>query len=79
MASGVVVSHVANRLTRSCFCVAQAVDIDGDVVSARQALITAGGFQMTLFIWILRRERLLLATLDDKLRADTRAGVELLR
>jgi predicted nucleic acid-binding protein len=64
--------------------VAQAVDINGDVVSARQALITARGFQLSaydaVYLDLARRERLPLATLDDKLRAaSARAGVELLR
>ena len=64
--------------------VAQAVDINSDVVSARQALITARGFQLSaydaVYLDLARRERLPLATLDDKLRAAAaRAGVELLR
>ena len=64
--------------------VAQAVDINGDVVSARQALITARGFQFSaydaVYLDLARRERLPLATLDAKLRAAAaRAGVELLR
>jgi predicted nucleic acid-binding protein len=64
--------------------VAQAVDVNSDVVSARQALITARGFQLSaydaVYLDLARRERLPLATLDDKLRAAAaRAGVELLR
>ena len=64
--------------------VAQAVDINSDVVSARQALTTARGFHLSaydaVYLDLARRERLPLATLDDKLRAAAaRAGVELLR
>jgi predicted nucleic acid-binding protein len=64
--------------------VAQAVDVNSDIVSARQALITARGFQLSayhaVYLDLARRERLPLATLDDKLRdAAARAGVELLR
>jgi predicted nucleic acid-binding protein len=64
--------------------VAQAVDINSDVVSARQALITARGFHLSaydaVYLDLARRERLPLATLDDKLRAAAaRAGVELFR
>jgi len=64
--------------------VAHAVDVNSDIVSARQALITARGFQLSaydaVYLDLARRERLPLATLDDKLRAAAaRAGVELLR
>jgi predicted nucleic acid-binding protein len=64
--------------------VAHAVDIDSGVVSARQALTTARAFQLSaydaVYLDVARRERLPLATLDDKLRvAASRAGVELLR
>ena len=64
--------------------VAQAVDIDSDVVPARQALATARAFQLsaygTVYLDLARRKRLPLATLDDKLRAAAgRGGVELLR
>jgi predicted nucleic acid-binding protein len=64
--------------------VAQAVDIDDDVISIRQALTTARAFQLSaydaVYLDLARREKLPLATLDDKLRAAAaRAGVELLR
>jgi len=64
--------------------VAHAVDIDSDVVPARQALTTARTFQLSaydaVYLDLARRKRLPLATLDDKLRAAAaRAGVELLR
>jgi predicted nucleic acid-binding protein len=64
--------------------VAHAVDVDSDVVSARQALTTARAFQLSaydaVYFDIARRARLPLATLDDKLRvAAERAGVELLQ
>jgi predicted nucleic acid-binding protein len=64
--------------------VAQAVDIDSNVVSARQSLTTARALQLsaydTVYLDLARRERLPLATLDDRLRAAAaRAGVELLR
>ena len=64
--------------------VAQAVDIDSDVVPARQALMTARTFQLSaydaVYLDLARRKRLPLATLDDKLRAAAaHGGVELLR
>jgi len=64
--------------------VAQAVDIDSDVVPPRQALTTARTFQLSaydaVYLDLARRKRLPLATLDDKLRAAAaRGGVELLR
>ena len=64
--------------------VAQAVDIDSDVIPARQALTTARTFQLfaydAVYLDLARRKRLPLATLDDKLRAAAaRGGVELLR
>lgn len=64
--------------------VAQAVDIDGDVISTRQSLATARAFQLSaydaVYLDLARRQRLPLATLDDKLRAAAgRAGVQLLR
>jgi predicted nucleic acid-binding protein len=64
--------------------VAQAVDIDSDVVPARQALTTARTFQLStydaVYFDLARRKRLPLATLDDKLRAAAARGrVELLR
>ena len=64
--------------------VAHAVDIDSDVVPARQALTTARTFQLSaydaVYLDLARRKRLPLATLDDKLRAAAaRGGVELLR
>jgi predicted nucleic acid-binding protein len=63
---------------------AQAVDTDSIVVSARQSLATARAFQLSaydaVYLDLARRERLPLATLDDRLRnAAGRAGVELLR
>jgi predicted nucleic acid-binding protein len=64
--------------------VAQAVDIDSDVVPARQALTTARAFQLSaydaVYLDLARHKRLPLATLDDKLRAAAaRGGIELLR
>lgn len=64
--------------------VAQAVDTDSIVVSARQSLATARAFQLSaydaVYLDLARRERLPLATLDDRLRnAAAHAGVELLR
>ena len=64
--------------------VAHAVDIDSDVVPARQGLTTARTFQLSaydaVYLDLARRKRLPLATLDDKLRAAAaRSGVELLR
>lgn len=62
---------------------AASIDIDGSVVSARQALATARAFQLSaydaVYLDLARRERLRLATLDDRLRAAApRAGVQLL-
>lgn len=62
---------------------AVSIDIDGSVVSARQALATARAFQLSaydaVYLDLARRERLRLATLDDRLRAAApRAGVQLL-
>ena len=64
--------------------VVQAVDTDSIVVSARQSLATARAFQLSaydaVYLDLARRERLPLATLDDRLRnAAALAGVELLR
>lgn len=64
--------------------VAQAVDTNSIVVSARQALATARAFQLSaydaVYLDLARRERLPLATLDDRLRAAAaHAGIELLR
>lgn len=64
--------------------VAQAVDTDNIVVFTGQALVTARAFQLSaydaVYLDLARRERLPLATLDDRLRAAAaRAGVELLR
>lgn len=64
--------------------VAQAVDTDGNIVSVRQSLATARAFQLSaynaVYLDLARRERLPLATLDDRLRAAAaHAGVELLR
>lgn len=64
--------------------VAQAVDTDSIVVSARRTLTTARAFQLSaydaVYLDLARRERLPLATLDDQLRnAAAHAGVELLR
>ena len=62
---------------------AASMDIDGSVVSARQALATARAFQLSaydaVYLDLARSERLPLATLDDRLRAAApRAGVQLL-
>lgn len=64
--------------------VAHAVDIDSDIVFARQALMTARAFQLSaydaVYLDMARRRRLPLATLDDKLcAAAAQARVELLR
>jgi predicted nucleic acid-binding protein len=64
--------------------VAQAVDVDSEIVSARQTLRTARAFHLSaydaVYLDLARRQRLPLATLDDKLRAAaTPAGVQLLR
>jgi predicted nucleic acid-binding protein len=64
--------------------VAQAVDTDGNIISVRQSLATARAFQLSaydaVYLDLARRERLPLATLDDRLRAAAaHAGVELLR
>ena len=64
--------------------VAQAVDTESNVVSARQSLGTARAFQLSaydaVYLDLARSQRLMLATLDDRLRAAaTQAGVSLLR
>lgn len=64
--------------------VAQAVDTDSTVVPVRQSLATARAFQLStydaVYLDLARRERLPLATLDDRLRtAAARAGVGLVR
>jgi predicted nucleic acid-binding protein len=64
--------------------VAQVVDTDSSVVSARQTFATARAFHLSaydaVYLDLARRERLPLATLDDRLRnAAARAGVEALR
>jgi predicted nucleic acid-binding protein len=64
--------------------VAQAVDTETSVVSARQSLGTARAFQLSaydaVYLDLARSRRLTLATLDDRLRAAaTQAGVSLLR
>jgi predicted nucleic acid-binding protein len=64
--------------------VAQAVDTDSSVVSARQSLATARAFQLSaydaVYLDLARRERLPLATLNDRLRvAAAHAGVVLPR
>jgi predicted nucleic acid-binding protein len=64
--------------------VSQALDTDSIIVSVRQNLATARSFQLSsydaVYLDLARRERLPLATLDDRLRAATvRAGVELVR
>jgi predicted nucleic acid-binding protein len=63
--------------------VAQAVDTETGVVSARQSL-GARAFQLSaydaVYLDLARSQRLMLATLDDRLRAAaTQAGVSLLR
>ena len=64
--------------------VAQAVDTETSVVSACQSLGTARAFQLSaydaVYLDLARSQRLMLATLDDRLRAAaTQAGVSLLR
>jgi len=64
--------------------VAQAVDTETSVVSARQSLGTARAFQLSaydaVYLDLARSQRLALATLDDRLRdAAIQAGVSLLR
>ncbi len=64
--------------------VAQAVDTESNVVSARQSLGTARAFQLSaydaVYLDLARSQRLTLATLDDRLRAAaTKAGVSLVR
>lgn len=64
--------------------VAQAVDTETSVVSARQSLGTARAFQLSaydaVYLDLARSQSLRLATLDDRLRAAaTQAGVSLLR
>lgn len=62
----------------------QALDVDTAVVSVRQSLATARAVQLSaydaVYLDLARRERLALATLDDRLRAAaSRAGVTLVR
>ena len=64
--------------------VAQAVDTETSLVSARQSLGTARAFQLSaydvVYLDLARNQRIALATLDDRLRAAaTQAGVSLLR
>ena len=64
--------------------VAQAVDTETSVVSARQSLGTARAFQLSaydaVYLDLARNQKLMLATLDDRLRAAaTQAAVSLLR
>jgi predicted nucleic acid-binding protein len=64
--------------------VAQAVDTENSVVSARQSLGTARALRLSaydaVYLDLARSQSLALATLDDRLRAvATRAGVSLLR
>jgi predicted nucleic acid-binding protein len=61
---------------------AQALDTVTDLVSARDALATARGFQLSaydaVYLELARDEAIALATLDKSLRsAATKAGVEL--
>jgi len=68
------VEHVVNH----------AVDTDSVIVPVRQSLATARSFELSsydaVYLDLARRERLPLATLDDRLRAAAaRAGVELVR
>jgi hypothetical protein len=63
---------------------AQAIDSDSALVSARQALATARAFRLSgheaVYLDLARRERLPLATLEQELRAAaTRVSVALLR
>jgi predicted nucleic acid-binding protein len=64
--------------------VAQGVDTSSALISARQGLVTARAFQLSaydaVYLDLARRERLPLASLDERLRAAAeQAGVELLR
>jgi predicted nucleic acid-binding protein len=64
--------------------VAQAVNTDGVAISTRQTFATARAFQLSaydaVYLDLARRERLPLATLDERLRtAAARAGVETVR
>jgi len=64
--------------------VTQAVDTETSVVSVRRSLATARAFQLSaydaVYLDLARSQRLMLATLDDRLRAAaTQAGVSLLR
>lgn len=64
--------------------VAQAVETDSVAISARQNLATARAYQLSaydaVYLDLARRERLPLATLDDRLRtAAAHAGVEAFR
>jgi predicted nucleic acid-binding protein len=68
------------QLERLC---AQALEIEADIVSMRQALTTARSYQLSaydsIYLDLSLRARLPLATLDAALRkAAGRAGVELL-
>ena len=63
--------------------VTQAVDTETSAVSVRQSLATARAFQLSaydaVYLDLARSQRLMLATLDDRLRAAaTQAGVSLL-
>ena len=63
--------------------VAQAVNTETSIVSARQSLGTARAFQLSaydaVYLDLARSQRLMLATLDDRLRAAAaQAGVSLL-
>jgi predicted nucleic acid-binding protein len=69
------------QLERLC---AQALEIEADIVSMRQALTTARSYQLSaydsVYLDLALRTRLPLATLDTALRnAAGKAGVELLR
>jgi predicted nucleic acid-binding protein len=64
--------------------VAQAVNTDSVAISTRQTFATARAFQLSaydaVYLDLARRERLPLATLDERLRtAAARAGVETVR
>jgi predicted nucleic acid-binding protein len=93
MSNGLVVAQRRSILTAAAVdqavidleqFVAQAVDTETGVVSARQSLGTARAFQLSaydaVYLDLARSQRLMLATLDDRLRAAaTQAGVSLLR
>lgn len=64
--------------------VAQAADTDSIVISVRQSLATARAFHLSaygaVYLDLARRNRLPLATLDERLRAAAgQGGVELVR